>query len=602
MKAPKITYTTWNLKPLFDGDKDPRIPEKRSEFENAWRGFIDKWKVRNDYLESPDILKEALDEFEHLDKIFGDGGEEAYYFALRYSQELDNAYIKAQNNKIQDLTVKISNDSMFFLHNIAKIPSENQSKFLEFPGLQPYKHFLERLFTESKYLLSEKEEKILALKSTSSYENWVNMTSKFLSKEEERVLDVKGNWKKTNFSEIMSLIDHKDKKVRDTAAKAFNKILKKNVSIAEEEMNSILNDKKVNDELRGIERPDLLMHVSDDIDSSVVDSMLKAVSDRFYISQNYYKLKAKLFRVRKLKYHERNVEYRALNQKYTYKDAVNIINKVFHQMDPEFSDIFTEFVENGNIDVYPRKGKTSGAFCAGDLDTKPSYVLLNFTGEVMDVTTISHEMGHGFNNVYTKRTQNALNTGTPLSTAEVSSTFFENFVYEELMQGANDELKLSLMVSKLDEETSTIQRQVACYLFEKDLHDNFRKSGYLSKKDIGKLFLKHMGSYMGKYVEQSTGSENWWVYWSHIRSYFYVYSYANGLLISKALQNFVKNDPTYISKIKEFLSAGTSKSPKEIFLSMGIDISDTSFWNKGLDELEALLKETEALAKKLGRI
>jgi len=110
------------------------------------------------------------------------------------------------------------------------------------------------------------------------------------------------------------------------------------------------------------------------------------------------------------------------------------------------------------------------------------------------------------------------------------------------------------------------------------------------------LFTKHMSAYMGDAVEQSPGSQNWWVYWSHIRSFFYVYSYASGQLISKALQNMVRQDKTAIEKVKKFLSAGLSKSPKELFLDMGIDITDRNFWNKGLGEVEQLLSQAESLA------
>jgi oligoendopeptidase F len=37
-------------------------------------------------------------------------------------------------------------------------------------------------------------------------------------------------------------------------------------------------------------------------------------------------------------------------------------------------------------------------------------------------------------------------------------------------------------------------------------------------------------------------------------------------------------------------------------MNLGIDIADKTFWDKGLDEVEALLEETTSLAKKLGRI
>ena len=111
-----------------------------------------------------------------------------------------------------------------------------------------------------------------------------------------------------------------------------------------------------------------------------------------------------------------------------------------------------------------------------------------------------------------------------------------------------------------------------------------------------------MKAYMGYFVEQSSGSENWWVYWNHIRYFFYVYSYASGLLISKSLQNGVRKDPAFIHHVKEFLSAGLSDSPKNIFTRLGIDITDGGFWNRGLDEVERLLDETTRLAISLKKI
>jgi len=129
------------------------------------------------------------------------------------------------------------------------------------------------------------------LKSSTSYTNWVRMTSTFLSKEE------RGG---KNFSELLGLMNDKNKKVRDSAAKSFNEILEKHVEVAEHELNSVLQNKKINDELRKYQRADESRHISDDIDSEVVDTVIKTVTNRFDVSKRYYELKAKLFGVPKL--------------------------------------------------------------------------------------------------------------------------------------------------------------------------------------------------------------------------------------------------------------------------------------------------------------
>ena len=593
---------TWNLAHLFDNDEDPRIEKKRKFVEQKSYAFINTWKGRTDYLRDPALLKKALDEYEEWKKYYGSEGDEGYYFWLRTSQNQNDPVLKAKFNLIEQFSKKIQNDIQFFYLRIAKIPEKLQKRFIQYPGLKEYRHYLERLFAESKYLLSEPEEKIMNLKSPSSYANWVKMTSSFLAKEERSVISENGQKGMKPFSEIASLMNSGQKKVRDSAAKAFNDILKKHVDVAEAEINAVLANKKVDDELRGLSRPDLARHISDDIDPEIVDTLIKTVSDRFDISSRFYDLKARLLKVRKLQYHERNVEYGTISRKYSYQDSLKLIIKVFTNLDQMFARILDGFIRNGQFDVYPRKGKSGGAFCAHNLISQPTYILLNHTDRLNDVLTLAHELGHGINNELIRGKQNSLNFGTPISTAEVASTFMEDFVLQEIVRKADDELRLSIMMMRLNDEVSTIFRQVACYRFEQDLHDQFRQKGYLSKEDIGRLFRKHMASYMGDSVEQSPGSDNWWIYWGHIRSFFYVYSYASGLLISKSLQNSVKEDPRFIGKVKEFLSAGLSDSPKNIFLKLGIDITDKRFWDRGIEEVETLLNETIHLAEKLGKI
>lgn len=594
--------TIWNLTPLFDNDNDEKIAQERELVEKATKEFVKKWKGRSDYLEDVAILKEALDDYENWERYFGPNCKEMYYFHCRGAQNQADTNVRAKSNQSNDVAMKIQNEMEFFSLNLGKITKENQEKLLNDERLKDYQYFLEKIFIQSKHFLSEKEEQVMNLKRPTSYDNWAAMTSTFLSKEERDILSEEGNNQKKNFEEIMTLISNKNKEVRDSAASALNEILEGLSEIAEHEINSILQDKKVNDELRNYERPDSARHISDGIESEVVDCLVNSVSKRNDISARFYKLKAELFKVPKLRYHERNVEYGKIDKKYSYEEAIDIVSKVFQNLDPEFNEILMSFIDNGQIDVYPQKGKHGGAFCSHALITHPTYILLNFTSELNDILTIAHEVGHGINNELMKKKQNALNFDSSLAIAEVASTFMEDFVLDEILEQADDELRLAILMNKVGGDVSTIQRQVACYRFEQDIHRAFREKGYLSKEEIGKIFTKNMSAYMGEYVEQSEGSQNWWVYWSHIRSPFYVYSYASGLLIAQSLQGFVKKDKKFIEKVKDILSAGVSASPKKIFAQAGIDITSQEFWEAGLNEMNNSLIEAENLAKKLGKI
>ncbi|HYA26633.1 MAG TPA: hypothetical protein VEE82_01415, partial [Thermodesulfovibrionales bacterium] len=174
----------WNLKPLFANDDAPAMERKRRAVEQESYAFINKWKNRRDYLEDPAVLKEALDEYEAWNRRYGTDGDEGYYFMLRTQQDQNDPSLKARYNKIEEFSRKIFNDIQFFHLNISKIPTKRQKSFLKFARLKKYAHFLERIFAESRYLLSEPEERILNLKAQTSYSNWVRMTSAFLAKEE----------------------------------------------------------------------------------------------------------------------------------------------------------------------------------------------------------------------------------------------------------------------------------------------------------------------------------------------------------------------------------------------------------------------------------
>ena len=598
----KIEKTEWDLTLLLKEESEKFVEENKMDVEKAAYDVIKKWKNRTDYLESADSLKEALDDYERWAHFYGTAGKVGFYYWLKREKEQNNPDVNAGYNKLDDLNKKIANDMQFFILKLGGIKPEIQNKFLQESILGNYKHFLEKIFKNAKYMLSDSEEKILNLTKSNAYTKWVNMISGLIAKAEKEVISEEGKREKKNFESILKLTYSGNKKTRDFAAEKVNEILLENADVAETELNAVLSFKKMEDELRGFARADKSRHVADDIDSEIVDALVDSVTDKFDIAKRFYELKAKLLGLKRLEYHERNVEYGKIDKKYSYEESVRVIYDTFNSIDKSFGDIMKGFVEDGRVDVYPKKGKRGGAFCAHELISNPVYILLNHTDKLIDVTTFAHELGHGINNELIKRKQNALNFGTNLATAEVASTFMEDFVLKRILKEADDETRLAIMVMGIDDFVRTIIRQIALYNFEKELHNEFRKKSYLSKEEIGKIFQKNMDSYMGEFVEQSPGSENWWIHWWHIRECFYVYSYASGLLISKAMQKEVKKDADFIKKVKEFLSAGLSDSPRDIFLKLGIDITKKEFWNKGLDEIDALLKETEELAKKLGKI
>ncbi|MCA9381049.1 M3 family oligoendopeptidase [Candidatus Dojkabacteria bacterium] len=588
----------WNLDVIANPDNFERI---RKEVEESANNFVEKWNNNLEWLEKADVLKEALVEYSNWIDNYGEYDKEMYYYSMMLTLDEANAEIKAKYNSIHKLAVEIANKINFFEIRLSKVNSQIQTIFLESDSLKEYKHFLERLFRSGAHILSESEEKILTLKSKVSHNNWVDMLSSLLSEEEREVLNEEGNPDIKNFSEILELISNRDKKVRDKAAEVFNQILVDYVKVSENEINSVLENKQITDQIRGYNRPDESRFIADDITAESVETLVATVTKSFEISKRFYELKAKVLGLDKLEYHERNIEINNIYKKYPFDEAYTLVKNAFGNLDSELENIFVRLFQNGQVDVNPKKGKAGGAFCITVNRKLPTLVMLNHTNSLTDVTTMAHEFGHGIN-FELSQIQNGLNYDFPMCTAETASTFCEDYVIKELLKDADDETKFNMYMMKLNSDVSTIFRQIAFYNFETELHAEHKKLGYLSKEQIGKIFQKHMQSYMGDSVIQSEGSENWWIYVTHFRRFFYVYSYAFGLLVSKVLQSRVESNPKYINEVKQFFGAGNSNSPEELLKDINIDISSSNVWEEGLKLIENTLGETISLGEKLGKI
>ena len=589
--------TSWDLSLLVPDFNEETVEKAKTELLSEYQVQIDRWKNTDTWLSDSKVLKEALDSFENLISNGGVGGEMGYAILLYCVLDQISPERRALSGRFTEFERKLSNEIAFFNIRLSKVSKEQQQVFLMAPELTKYKKHLQGIFEEADHVLSEPEERLETLKAGVSVYNWVAMLEGLLA-EETRVVE----GKERTMEELLSLLIDQNKAIRDQAVTAINEILSKYRKVAENEMNSLLENKKIEDEVRGWPHPESYRLFSDDVSKQTVDTMLEVVSGSNQVAREYYELKAAVLGVKSLGYHEKSLSVADVEKKFTYEEGYGLVKKSVGQLDQEFADILERYSEKGQIDVYPAKGKSDGAACwAGELN-QPTYIFLNWTDTIHDVTTLAHELGHGVNNELIKQKQGAYYFGTPLSTAEVASTFMEDFVFQELLQGVTPEERLALLFEKLDGVIATTFRQVACYQFEKEMHATFREKGYLSADEIGGIFKKYMTGYLGDSIEFSPENENWWIYWGHIRRYFYVYSYASGLLISMGLQRKVRENPAFIKEVKEFMSAGMSDTPENIFARCGIDITDKTFWEEGVAEIRVLLDEAKKLAGELGRI
>jgi len=358
----------------------------------------------------------------------------------------------------------------------------------------------------------------------------------------------------------------------------------------------VVTDKKINDELRHFENPYRAPILGYENDEKSILELVETVTKAFTVSKKFYALKAKLLGEKYLTYADRGANVGATKTKYPFEKGREIVAKIFADAGPKYAEVFERMSTNGQLDIFPRQHKTSGAFCSGALGS-PTLVLMNYTDSMRSVETLAHEMGHAIHTEFSK-CQSPMYQGYTISVAETASTFFEAIAFEEVFKTLSEKEKIVALHDKIQSDVSSIFRQIACFNFETELHNKVRAEGFVPKEEIAKLMNKHMSAYMGPSVKFDELDGYFFIRWSHIRNFFYVYSYAYGQIISRALLENYKKDHSFIEKVEQFLTAGGSKSPEDIFKDIGIDTSKKEFFEDGIKGIEKDIATLEKLTRR----
>jgi len=583
--------TSWNLGLLYKDHNDPAISADVKMIEKAYSSFEKKYKNKTDYLKNETKLAKALSDFELLFEKLPLTKPLSYFHYLQDINSNDSL-ARSKANQLMERFAKNDHKIVFFELALAKIQPNLQKKFLKSKKLSHWNYFLSILFKRAKYDLSEPEEKVLGLKSIPAYQHWVIGTERLLG---QATVEFQG--KILPLPEAMGKIADLPLSPRRELHNLVVKKLETFSDIAESEINAIITDKKINDNLRGFEKPYDATILSYQNQRESVMALVESVTKKFSLSNRFYKLKSKILKLPNLEYSDRAVGIGKNVKEIKFTEAVEILKSTFGFLDAKFLSILNNFLTHGQVDVYPKIGKTGGAYCSGNMNA-PTFVLLNYTNTFDQVMTFAHEMGHAIHTELSK-SEPAIYREYTTSTAEVASTLFESFVFDAMFETLSKEEKVIALHKKINDDVNTIFRQIACFNFENELHTTIREKGGMTKNEIRTLMNKHMSAYLGPTVKMREIDGNFFVSWSHIRRFFYVYSYAFGQLISKSLYEKYKEDKKYLAKIIQFLSAGGSDSPENIFKSIGIDVTKPDFWQKGLGSIEKDIDKLEKLTKNL---
>ena len=248
------------------------------------------------------------------------------------------------------------------------------------------------------------------------------------------------------------------------------------------------------------------------------------------------------------------------------------------------------------IDVYENVGKRSGAYSSGTYGTPP-YILLNYQGNLNDVYTLTHELGHSVHSYFSRKTQPYIYSDYTIFVAEVASTLNEALLTHHFLQETDDPVMRKIILNHyLESFRGTVFRQTMFAEFEKLIHEKAEAGEALTADKLNEWYYDLNKTYFGPDVVVDEDIAMEWARIPHFYYNFYVYKYATGFSAATALsQQIIHEGQEAVNRYLTFLKSGGSDYPLELLKKAGVDMTSPEPVRQALQVFEQTLAELEEL-------
>lgn len=546
--------------------------------------------------ESADMLFSAYKErdaiWRKLEKIY-------VYSRMRRDENNADSTYQAMNDKCGAVIAAVSASTAFFTPELLAAPDEVILGYIdEKDQLKEYEFAIKDTLRQKAHILTEAEENLLAqmsevTKSTNDIFTMLNNADiKFAA-----VKDEDGDMVEVTHGNYIKFMESHDRNVRKAAYEAMYDSYKDLINTIATTYNYNTKTDVIGARIRKYESARAAALSGDNIPGEVYDNLVSVVNDNLPALHRYVELRKKLLGVDKLYMYDMYVPLIKLPKtEIPYEEALDIMREGLAPLGNEYISKMNKGIEEGWIDVYENKGKTSGAYSFGCYDSYP-YILLNYTDTLKDVFTIVHEMGHSMHSRYTRDEQPYIYGSHSIFTAEVASTVNESLLMQHLLGQDNDvEMKKYLLNLHLEEFRTTLFRQTMFAEFEDITHKAIENGQVLTADWMCEQYEALNSKYYGPAVEKDDTIKYEWARIPHFYNAFYVYKYATGYSAATAISNKILSEgKPAADKYIEFLKTGESDYPIELLKIAGVDMSSPEPIENAMTAFNALLDEFEKL-------
>ena len=589
----------WDLSSLFKDDE---------AWEAAFAGLsqkvdavaaFDRKIVQADDRETAKNIRALLEAETELDLLLSDLFS---YANLRRSEDTRAPQAQKMYARIYAKYVEAVTRTAFVQPQILSLSEETLRKLMETEALAPYRFVMEKLVRQKPYTLSEKEEALLArfgevfAAPGQIADNLQDADLVF-----DPVKDAEGQEHELTGSNYILLQTSPDRTLRENSFRSFYKGYRQHINTFASAYAGAVKAAAAQAQVRGYASSRAMSMAGENVPAEVYDTLIETVRAHLPAMYGYAELRKKLLSLDQLHYYDLYTPLTGSSgRKYTYQQAQQIVLDAVAPLGESYTRIVREGFSSRWIDVYPNRGKSSGAFSSGTYGSNP-YIMTNFTGTLDSVSTIAHEMGHSMHTWHSNHTQPPQYAEYTLFVAEVASTVNENLLVEHLLKTERDPgERLALLNQYLENFKGTVFRQVMFAEFEKKAHEMAERGEALDPESLNSLYEGLVRDYFGPVLVMDDEVKYEWARIPHFYRPFYVYKYATGYTSAVALSEAVRSGGEQaVRRYLEFLSMGGSADPLDELRHAGVDLASPAPVHAALQKFESVLEEAGELASRM---
>ena len=583
---------TWDLSKLFSSV---------SEFNNTYdmvKAEIEDFIKYKDYdLTDKNNLLEVMDKSYEIERVLD---RLSAYTSLLFDEDTTNSESLSLKGRVSNLYDLYSNNSYFLVPNLLKIDYSVIKDMLSDERLKGYERVFENIFRYKKYTLSDKEEELLSKIGKmlgNNYDTYEMIKDADISFDS---IMVDGKEQELNNSNYTLYIEDKNRDVRKSAFKSLYKTYKQFKESFASTLYGNVKEDVVSAKIRGYSSAmeESLYH--DELNMSVYNNLVDTINKHMDVVYKYYDLKKNILGLDELHLYDVYtpivVDY---DKKYDFEEAKKIVLDTVNVLGEDYVNTLRQGYIDRWVDIYPNKGKRTGAYSGGCYDSYP-YILLNYQNKFDDVSTLIHESGHSMHSYYSREANSYPYGYYSIFVAEVASTVNELLLSKYMYKHSTDKKEKLFILNRLMALfRATMYRQTMFAEFEKDIYDMVENDEVLTSDLLCDKYYDINKKYFGNNVVIDNEIRYEWERIPHFYYNFYVYKYATGLSAACYIVNrILSGEENAVNDYINFLKCGKSRSPLDSLLIAGVDLSDSKviegsikMFDDTIDEFKKLYSE-----------